>query len=154
MQRLLQTVARISRTPLYHETSLLHATMPQQRGRLRMMSFSTNPLTSVTGGSLASSKACTPAVNDLYSFASQVMQSRHMSKLVPRFTGGKLRPYTSYRERFKTSGTGLILFRRPGHRHKRYSKGPKRNRQLRSTQVLTQAYTATMQRLGFVSRRF
>ena len=84
-----------------------------------MMSFTKNPLTSATGGSLASSKACTSAVNNLYSFASQVsvdctsalhmlqcftghqakvllqvMQSRHMSKLVPRFTGGKLRPYT------------------------------------------------------------
>ena len=37
-----------------------------------MMSFSANPLASVMGGSLASSKACTPAVNNLYSFASQV----------------------------------------------------------------------------------
>lgn len=86
--------------------------------------------------------------------AVQVCQLRSMSKLTPKFTGGKLKPYSSYKERFKTTANGLILFKRPGHRHKRFSKGPHRNRQLRRTQVLTSAYTATMQRLGFVSRRF
>ncbi|DBA74951.1 TPA: hypothetical protein ACH3X1_010297 [Trebouxia sp. C0004] len=86
--------------------------------------------------------------------AVQAMQTRGMKRLTPKFKGGKLKPYSSYKERFKTTATGLILFKRPGHRHKRFNKGPHRNRQLRRTQVLTNAYTATMQRLGFVSRRF
>ncbi|KAL0034063.1 hypothetical protein WJX79_006512 [Trebouxia sp. C0005] len=87
-------------------------------------------------------------------FAVQAMQTRGMKRLTPKFKGGKLKPYSSYKERFKTTASGLILFKRPGHRHKRFNKGPHRNRQLRRTQVLTNAYTATMQRLGFVSRRF
>lgn len=87
-------------------------------------------------------------------FAIQAMQTRGMKRLTPKFKGGKLKPYSSYKERFKTTATGLVLFKRPGHRHKRFSKGPHRNRQLRRTQVLTNAYTATMQRLGFVSRHF
>lgn len=84
----------------------------------------------------------------------QMMQVRHMSKLKPKFTGGKLRPFSSFSERFKVTGSGLIVFKRPGHRHKRFSKGPHRNRQLRRTQVLTNAYTTTMKKLGFVSRHY
>lgn len=88
------------------------------------------------------------------SFAMQALQLRGVSKLTPRFKGSKLKPYSSYKERFKTTATGLIMYKRPGHRHKRFNKGPHRNRQLRRTQLVTNAYTATMQRLGFVSRRF
>ena len=60
----------------------------------------------------------------------------------------------SYRERFKTTGSGAIVYQRPGHRHKRFAKGPKRKRQLRGRNVLQVTYAKTMKRLGFVARSF
>ena len=34
----------------------------------------------------------------------------------------KLKPYSSYRERFRTSADGFIKYQRPGHRHRRFRK--------------------------------
>lgn len=69
--------------------------------------------------------------------------------LKPEFVGGKLKPYSSYRERFRVEAGGRIRCQRPGHRHKRFVKGPKRNRKLRQRMTLHDAYARTMKKLGF-----
>eukprot|EP00884_Botryococcus_braunii_P001501 jgi/Botrbrau1/11351/Bobra.0038s0107.2 len=45
----------------------------------------------------------------------QAMQMRTL-KLKPKFRGCKLKVYSSFREKFKTTGTGIIVYRKPGHR--------------------------------------
>jgi len=49
--------------------------------------------------------------------ASQSSNTRSFAAKAP-----KLKPYSSYRERFRTSADGLIKFQRPGHRHRRFRK--------------------------------
>lgn len=55
----------------------------------------------------------------------------------------------SYKERFRMTATGKIRYQKPGHRHKRFVKGPKRNRNLRGENLLHDAYARVMKKLGF-----
>ena len=47
-----------------------------------------------------------------------------------------MKHYSSYKERFRMSASGAIKYMRPGHRHKRFVKSPKRNAGLRKGQML------------------
>lgn len=58
------------------------------------------------------------------------------SKLKPKHVGGKLKVYSSFKERFKLTANGKIKYMPPGHRHKRSSKTPDQNRALRKSNVL------------------
>lgn len=77
-------------------------------------------------------------------------------KAKPPFQGGKLKPYSAFKNRFKMTGTGKIRYMRPGNVHKRHNKGRRQLQDLGETQVMqtTSAYAKTMKRLGFVMRRF
>ncbi|KAK9814093.1 hypothetical protein WJX72_000547 [[Myrmecia] bisecta] len=76
-------------------------------------------------------------------------QHRCKSTLKPRFTGGKLKPYTAYKERFKLTATGLVRYFRSGHRHRRFIKSNKQRRGLKKSAIMHDAYATTMKRLGF-----
>ncbi|CAK0763565.1 hypothetical protein CVIRNUC_003071 [Coccomyxa viridis] len=76
------------------------------------------------------------------------------SKLRPKFTGGKLKQYSGFKERFKLTGTGKIRHMRTGHRHKRYPKTSDQNRSLSKARNLFQTYAITMKKLGFKRRAF
>lgn len=52
-----------------------------------------------------------------------------------------MKHYSSYKERFRMTGTGGIKFMRPGHRHKRFVKSPKRNAALRKGKMLHEVCT-------------
>lgn len=71
------------------------------------------------------------------------------SKLKPKHAGGKLKVYSSFKERFKLTATGKIKYMPPGHRHKRSAKTADQNRALRKSNVLFSTYANTMKRLGF-----
>ncbi|KAK9844548.1 hypothetical protein WJX74_003893 [Apatococcus lobatus] len=66
----------------------------------------------------------------------------------------KLKLYSSYKERFKMTGSGKIRAMRPGHRHKRFVKSNNQNRALRKTKLVHHAYAQTMKKLGFRMRSF
>jgi ribosomal protein L35 len=55
---------------------------------------------------------------------------------------------------FYLFSSGKIKFMRPGHRHKRFVKSSKQNRNLSKSKVLHDAYATTMKRLGFTMRSF
>lgn len=76
------------------------------------------------------------------------------TKLRPRFTGCKLKPYSSYKERFKMTGTGKIRYMRPGAVHKHFNKSRRQNAELSKTKVLYETYAKTMRKLGFKMRSF
>ncbi|DBB14643.1 TPA: hypothetical protein ACH3X3_004277 [Trebouxia sp. C0006] len=156
MRRFLQVSCQLCKIAVNREMTSQYPSMLQQAPGLALSRYFSIMSLRDWARQSAPCKVQSSASLDIHqsTFAVQAMQTRGMKRLMPKFKGGKLKPYSSYKERFKTTATGLILFKRPGHRHKRFSKGPHRNRQLRRTQVLTNAYTATMQRLGFVSRRF
>ncbi|KAK9804589.1 hypothetical protein WJX73_003635 [Symbiochloris irregularis] len=78
----------------------------------------------------------------------------YASAPVPRFTGKKLRPYSSYKERFKMTGEGKIKRMRPGHRHKRSSKSGRQNLLLKGSAMVFSAVANKMKRLGFDRRAF
>jgi ribosomal protein L35 len=65
-----------------------------------------------------------------------------------------MKPYTSYRSRFKMTATGKIRYMRPGRTHKRHNKGRRQLADLGATQMMDEAWAKTMRRLGFVMRRF
>jgi ribosomal protein L35 len=81
---------------------------------------------------------------------------RHAStvKVKPPFQGGKLKPYSAFKNRFKMTATGKIRYMRPGNVHKRHNKGRRQLQDLGETQVMQNTYSKTMKRLGFVMRRF
>jgi len=81
---------------------------------------------------------------------------RHAStvKVKPPFQGGKLKPYSAFKSRFKMTATGKIRFMRPGNVHKRHNKGRRQLQDLGQTQMVQDTYAKTMKRLGFVMRRF
>ncbi|KAL4539558.1 hypothetical protein Ndes2437B_g02076 [Nannochloris sp. 'desiccata'] len=81
---------------------------------------------------------------------------RHAStvKVKPPFQGGKLKPYSAFKNRFKMTATGKIRYMRPGNVHKRHNKGRRQLQDLGETQVMQNTYAKTMKRLGFVMRRF
>lgn len=89
-----------------------------------------------------------PQVTQTAAFAHKA-QPRPKNKLKPKFLGGKLKPYSSYKERFKLTGTGKVLFPGLGHVHKRFNKGRQQRLRLSKTKVLHLAYAKTMKRLGF-----
>lgn len=60
--------------------------------------------------------------------------------LKPKFTGSKLKVYSTFKERFKLTGTGKIRLMRPGHRHKRTPKSSDQNRRLRKGMNLFDTY--------------
>lgn len=62
--------------------------------------------------------------------------------------------FSSYKERFKMTGSGKIRAMRPGHRHKRFVKSNNQNRALRKTKLVHCAYAQTMKKLGFSMRSF
>ena len=76
------------------------------------------------------------------------------TKLKPKFTGGKVKPYSSLKERFKMTATGKFIRFRPGHRHKRVVKSGRQNRELSSSRVVYPASANIMKRLGFARRHF
>jgi ribosomal protein L35 len=84
----------------------------------------------------------------------QLSFMRHVSGPVPRFRGGKQKSYSSYKERFKTTGTGKIRYMRPGHVHKRCKKSSRHNAQLAKTQLVQPAYAKIMRKIGFKMRSF
>ncbi|EIE24704.1 hypothetical protein COCSUDRAFT_32793 [Coccomyxa subellipsoidea C-169] len=71
------------------------------------------------------------------------------SKLKPKHVGGKLKVYSSFKERFKLTGTGRVKYMPPGHRHRRSRKSADQNRQLRKSSMLFSTYAKTMKKLGF-----
>lgn len=85
----------------------------------------------------------------------QHQQSRgYASGPVPRFTGKKLKPYSSYRERFKLMANGKIKRMHPGHRHKRHPKSGRQNLLLKGSAVVFPAVANKMKRIGFTRRAF
>ena len=112
-----------------------------------------------------SSSAAVQRIVCSHGFAGSAAQLRRdPSHVLPAFqtntcsrgfaAGPKLKPYSSYKERFRTSATGRIKFQRPGHRHRRFRKTPKRNAQLRKGRMLVATAAKTMQKLGFIRKRF
>jgi ribosomal protein L35 len=81
---------------------------------------------------------------------------RHAStvKVKPPHQGGKLKPYSAFKNRFKMTASGKIRYMRPGNVHKRHNKGRRQLQDLGETQVMQNTYAKTMKRLGFVMRRF
>lgn len=79
---------------------------------------------------------------------------RWASGPTPPFVGGKLKPYSSFKQRFKLTGGGRIRYMRPGHVHKRHSKGRRQLQELSESKIMHPTYEKTMKRLGFVMRRF
>ena len=90
----------------------------------------------------------------LASFHSTTHASSATSTLKPPFVGGKLKPYSAYKNRFKMTGTGKIRCMRPGHVHKRFNKGRRQLADLSNTKVVDRAWERTMKKIGFVMRRF
>ncbi len=62
--------------------------------------------------------------------------------------------YSRYKERFKLTATGKVLFFRPGHRHKRWAKTSKQLRNLRKSVTMHDTYAHTMKKLGFKMTTF
>ncbi|EFN52243.1 hypothetical protein CHLNCDRAFT_139123 [Chlorella variabilis] len=74
--------------------------------------------------------------------------------LVPRFRGGKVKPYSSYKRRFKLTATGKVLYPRPGHVHKRFNKTKRQLFELSGMQVMKPRYAKTVKKIGFKLRHF
>ncbi|KAI3432874.1 hypothetical protein D9Q98_010457 [Chlorella vulgaris] len=71
-----------------------------------------------------------------------------------RFKGGKVKPYSSYKHRFKVTATGKILFPSPGYVHKRFNKSHRQLGDLSKKQVMKPRYAKTVKKLGFALRHF
>lgn len=79
---------------------------------------------------------------------------RGFATLKPKFVGGKLKTYSSFKQRFKMTANGKILRFRPGHRHKRVVKSGRQNRELGSAVVVHPTFATIMKHLGFKRRSF
>jgi ribosomal protein L35 len=109
---------------------------------------------------MAPTSSALPSIYNLWTSAQTSFFSlggiRHAStvKVKPPFQGGKLKPYSAFKNRFKMTATGKIRYMRPGNVHKRHNKGRRQLQDLGETQVMQITYAKTMKRLGFVMRRF
>jgi len=79
---------------------------------------------------------------------------RPLGRLRGAAASGTRQAYSRYKERFKLTGTGKVLFFHPGHRHKRWSKTSKQLRTHRRSAVLHSTYATTMKKLGFKMTTF
>jgi ribosomal protein L35 len=80
--------------------------------------------------------------------------ARAASTLTPPFVGGKMKPYSAYKRRFKTTATGKIKYMKPGHVHKRFNKGGRQLDTLSGSKIMHRTYQKVMQKLGFTRRSF
>jgi ribosomal protein L35 len=80
--------------------------------------------------------------------------ARAASTLTPPFVGGKMKPYSAYKRRFKTTATGKIKYMKPGHVHKRFNKGTRQLDTLSGSKIMHRTYQKVMQKLGFTRRSF
>lgn len=71
---------------------------------------------------------------------------------MPPHTGGKLKPSSAFKERFRTTGTGKIKYQRAGHVHKRFNKSNRQRRELGQPKIMHSTYAKILKKLGFVSR--
>lgn len=85
---------------------------------------------------------------------SSLLGPRYASTLTPKFTGGKLKPYSAFKRRFKLTGGGQIRYMRPGHVHKRFNKSSTQLQKLAKTQLVHSSWAKTMKKIGFVMRHF
>ncbi|KAL4423829.1 hypothetical protein ABPG75_001130 [Micractinium tetrahymenae] len=87
----------------------------------------------------------------------QLLQQRPRttsSHLKVKFAGGKIKSYSSYKSRFRVTGSGKVLYARPGHVHKRFSKSKRQLFDLSHYQALTPRYAKTVKKIGFKLRKF
>ncbi|PRW61032.1 DNA (cytosine-5)-methyltransferase CMT2-like [Chlorella sorokiniana] len=76
------------------------------------------------------------------------------SHLVPKFKGGKMKSYSSYKSRFKVTGSGLVVYKRAGYVHKRFNKSKSALGRLGGPlAVMKPKYAKTVRKLGFKTRR-
>ncbi|KAL4446243.1 hypothetical protein ABPG77_003050 [Micractinium sp. CCAP 211/92] len=63
-------------------------------------------------------------------------------------------PRSSYKSRFRITGSGKVLYARPGHVHKRFSKSKRQLFDLSQYQALTPRYAKKVKKIGFKMRKF
>jgi ribosomal protein L35 len=72
----------------------------------------------------------------------------------PQEAGGPPKPLSSFKRRFKVTGSGSIRCMSPGFVHKRFNKSKKRLNRLSKGILVPPSYEKVMLKLGFSSRRF
>ena len=72
----------------------------------------------------------------------------------PQEAGGPPKPLSSFKRRFKVTGSGSIRCMSPGFVHKRFNKSKKRLNRLSKGILVPPSYEKVMLKLGFTSRRF
>lgn len=87
---------------------------------------------------------------------SQLLQLRPRttaSHLKVKFAGGKIKSYSSYKSRFRLTGSGKVLYARPGHVHKRFNKSKRQLFDLSHYATMTPKYAKTVKKIGFKMRK-
>ena len=72
----------------------------------------------------------------------------------PSEAGGPAKGYSSFKRRFKMTGSGAIRAMSPGFVHKRFNKSNKRLNRLSKGILVPPSYEKMMKQLGFTSRKF
>eukprot|EP00890_Picochlorum_soloecismus_P001820 jgi/Picsp_1/2639/NSC_00869-R1_structural constituent of ribosome len=72
----------------------------------------------------------------------------------PLEAGGKAKPYSSLKRRFKLTGSGTMRCMSPGFVHKRFNKSKRRLLRLSKGILLPPTFEKAMKKLGFVSRKY
>ncbi len=86
--------------------------------------------------------------------ASQQWQSARAYGKPPSEAGGPPKGYSSFKRRFKMTGSGAIRAMSPGFVHKRFNKSKKRLNRLSQGILVPPSYEKMMKQLGFTSRKF
>jgi ribosomal protein L35 len=103
--------------------------------------------------STAASSAATTASLPIAAVASQWQSTRAYGK-APSEAGGPPKGYSSFKRRFKLTGSGAIRAMSPGFVHKRFNKSNKRLNRLSQGILVPPSYEKMMKQLGFTSRKF
>jgi ribosomal protein L35 len=86
--------------------------------------------------------------------ASQQWQSARAYGKSPSEAGGPPKGYSSFKRRFKMTGSGAIRAMSPGFVHKRFNKSNTRLNRLAQGILVPPSYEKMMKQLGFTSRKF
>ena len=105
-------------------------------------------------GQAASLASLTSLAGRAGAVASQQWQSARAYGKSPSEAGGPSKGYSSFKRRFKMTGSGAIRAMSPGFVHKRFNKSNKRLNRLSQGILVPPSYEKMMKQLGFTSRKF
>ncbi|KAI7846324.1 hypothetical protein COHA_000161 [Chlorella ohadii] len=135
-------------------SSLGLASLQQLAQRGSSMAAAAGSWLACSGGAAAAAGTAGRAAGAAGWLRQQLRWRTDSSHLVPKFKGGKMKSYSSYKSRFKVTGTGQIVYKRAGYVHKRFNKSKSALGRLGGPlAVMKPKYAKTVRKLGFKTRR-